>query len=71
MFIFQVHHYIQPDKVEEYLQATLENARQSAARLPELAAVIEELRAHAESMNEELSRFGEGALASEQQGGDA
>ena len=27
MFIFQVHHYIKPDRVEEYREATLENAR--------------------------------------------
>ena len=27
MYIFQVHHYIQPDKVEAYKAATLENAR--------------------------------------------
>jgi len=27
MFIFQVHHYIKPDQVEAYREATLENAR--------------------------------------------
>ena len=29
MLIFQAHHYIQPDKVEEYMAATLANARES------------------------------------------
>ena len=57
--------------VGETFDAILENARQSAARLPELAAVIEELRAHAETMNEELLRFGEASQASAQEGGDA
>ncbi len=52
----------------ETFDAILENARQSAARLPELAAAIEELRAHAESMNEELTRFGEQAQDSAQEG---
>ena len=55
----------------ETFDAILDNARQSAARLPELAAVIEELRAHAESMNEELTRFGERTQASAQEGDDA
>jgi methyl-accepting chemotaxis protein len=55
----------------ETFDAILQNARQSTARLPELAAVIEELRAHAESMNEELARFGEEAQASAQEGADA
>ena len=52
----------------ETFDAILDNARQSAARLPELAAVIEELRAHAESMNEELASFGEQAQDSAQEG---
>jgi methyl-accepting chemotaxis protein len=55
----------------ETFDAILDNARQSAARLPELAAVVEELRAHAETMNEELARFGEQARASAQEGDDA
>ena len=29
MIIFQVHHYIQPDKVGEYKSATLENAKKT------------------------------------------
>jgi quinol monooxygenase YgiN len=29
MIIFQVHHFIKPDHVEAYKQATLENARQT------------------------------------------
>jgi quinol monooxygenase YgiN len=29
MFIFQVHHYIQPEHVEEYLETTLANARET------------------------------------------
>jgi methyl-accepting chemotaxis protein len=57
--------------VSETFDAILENARQSAASLPELAAVIAELRAHAQSMNEELGRFGERGQASEQEGQDA
>jgi methyl-accepting chemotaxis protein len=57
--------------VGETFDAILENARQSAGRLPELAAVIEELRQHAEVMNQELSRFGERAQASAEEGHDA
>ncbi len=45
--------------VGETFDGILESARRSAARLPELAAAIEELRTHAESMNEELTRFGD------------
>ena len=29
MYIFQVHHYIKPDKIDEYKAAVLENARKS------------------------------------------
>jgi methyl-accepting chemotaxis protein len=57
--------------VGETFDAILESARQSAARLPELVAVIEELRAHAESMNEELTRFGERTRDSAQESDDA
>ena len=55
----------------ETLDASLANARQRTARLPELAAAIEELRAHAESMNEELVRFGEQAQGSAPEGDTA
>jgi methyl-accepting chemotaxis protein len=57
--------------VGETFAAILDNARQSTARLPELAAVVEELRAHAETINEELARFGEQARVSAQEGDDA
>jgi methyl-accepting chemotaxis protein len=39
-------------------ESILENARQSAARLPDLATAVETLRAHAATMNDELTRFG-------------
>lgn len=29
MYIFQVHHFIKPDRIEAYKSATLDNARQS------------------------------------------
>ena len=29
MYIFQVHHYIKPELIEEYKAATLENAQKS------------------------------------------
>ena len=57
--------------VGETFNAILENARQSTVRLPELAAVVEELQAHAATMNQELARFGEQEQASAQQGDDA
>jgi len=57
--------------VSETFETILENARQSAVRLPELAAVIEDLQTHAQSMNEELARFGERARSSEQAAEDA
>jgi methyl-accepting chemotaxis protein len=57
--------------VGETFDGILESARQSAARLPELVAAIEELRTHAESMNEELTRFGEQTPDSVQEGDDA
>jgi methyl-accepting chemotaxis protein len=57
--------------VGETFDAILENARQSAGRLPELVAAIEELQEHAEVMNEELARFGERTQASPQEGDDA
>jgi methyl-accepting chemotaxis protein len=44
--------------VGQTFDAILENARQSAARLPELATAVETLRAHASAMSEELTRFG-------------
>jgi methyl-accepting chemotaxis protein len=37
--------------------AILEHARQGAARLPELASAIEELRTHATAMTDEMARF--------------
>ena len=57
--------------VGETFNAILENARQSTVRLPELAAVVEELQAHAATMNEELARFGEQEQTSAQEGDDA
>jgi methyl-accepting chemotaxis protein len=43
--------------VAETFMAILDHARQGAARLPELGGAIEELRAHAAAMTDEMARF--------------